>query len=232
MRRFLTAVCVCLGQVLLLPGQPVADASFVFGGARFEVPVTSFKGRRFVSVVQQQFDYSCGAAAVATLLTYHFGRPTSEREAFDQMFNLGDRERIQREGFSLFEIKLFLQSIGFEADGFRVTLDKVAGVGVPVIVMISINGYRHFVVIKGLADGYALVGDPAFGLKRWKATDLIEAMASDVVFAIHNANEIGQRYFNAEGEWALLPRAPLGNAIDRRSLSTFSVMLPGFNEFF
>lgn len=100
----------------------------------------------------------------------------------------------------------------------------------PVIVVIEVNGYRHFVA-KGVRDGWALVGDPAFGLKKWKVPELEQAMVSDIVFAIHNADEVSREYFNAEGEWAQLPEAPFGEALDRRSLASFSAMLPAFNEF-
>jgi len=194
--------------------------------------ISSFKERKFAKVVRQQYDYSCGSAAIATLLSYHFDRKTTEREAFDQMFELGDKKRIEREGFSLLEMKLFLESLGFGADGFRVPLDKLVRVGVPGIIMIEIDNYRHFVVVKGLRDGTVLVGDPALGLKKWKRADLEAAMANDIVFVIHNANEIGRQYFNTDGEWAMLPTGPLGTAIDRSALSTFSTLLPTYSEFY
>lgn len=198
----------------------------------YSVDVTSFKARRFEGVVPQQYDYSCGSAAIATLLSHHFERPTIEREAFDRMWALGDQDRIRKEGFSLYEMKLYLEALGYKADGFRVPLDKVISVGVPVIVMIEIEGYKHFVVLKGIRDGWVLVGDPALGLKRWTRPEFEAAMVGDIVFAIHNADGVGRRYFNAEGEWALLPRGPFGQAADRGSLSAFSVMLPAFNEFY
>ena len=40
-----------------------------------------------------------------------------------------------------------------------------------------------------VGPGWALVGDPALGLKRWKLPDLEEVMVGDIVFAIHNADE-------------------------------------------
>lgn len=226
----LVALAVSLA---LMSGRPAAaDVTLPAAAGAHSVKVTSFKGRKFLSVVRQQYDYSCGSAAIATLLTHHFERPTTEREAFDRMFALGDQQRIRREGFSLFEMKLFLESLDYKADGFRVGLDKVTSVGVPVIIMVEIDGYKHFVVLKGIREGWALVGDPALGLKRWKLPDLEEVMVGDIVFAIHNADDVGRRYFNAEGEWAILPRAPFGRAAERQSLAAFSVMLPSFNEFY
>ncbi|RYF14189.1 MAG: peptidase C39, partial [Oxalobacteraceae bacterium] len=41
----------------------------------FTAPVTSLIGRRFETVVRQQYDFSCGSAALATLLRYHYDDP-------------------------------------------------------------------------------------------------------------------------------------------------------------
>ena len=38
---------------------------------------------RYQYVLRQQFDYSCGAAALATFMTYYFGDETSERDILD-----------------------------------------------------------------------------------------------------------------------------------------------------
>ena len=129
------------------------------------MPVLSYQARPFQTIVRQEHDYSCGSAAVATLLTYHYDRPTTERDAFEAMYAIGDKAKIQREGFSLLEMKTYLESLGYQADGFRVSLEKVARVGVPVIVLIETRGYKHFVVIKGLQDDRVLVGDPVRGVE-------------------------------------------------------------------
>src|SRR5262245_56491959 len=152
----------------------VASLSSGVGGAVMNVPVTSMKSRPFKTVVRQEFDNSCGSAAVATLLTYHFERPTSEHDAFIAMWESGDQERIAREGFSLLEMKVFLENLGYKADGFKVPLDKVRRVGVPVIVLVEPQGYRHFVVVKGIRDGWVLIGDPARGLMKMKEADFMK----------------------------------------------------------
>ena len=226
-REILGALLLCI-----VPTTAVGDVAVASDAGSFSVPVTSFKARKFIGIVRQQYDFSCGSAAVATLLTYHFERPTTEREVFRVMYEIGDKERIHREGFSLFEMHQFLTRLGYKADGFRVPLEKVVRVGVPVIVMIEVRGYRHFVVVKGLRDGWVLVGDPALGLKKWRLDKFKTVMSHDVVFAIHNAYDIGRRYFNTDGEWALLPTAPFGSAVDRGSLASFSVLLPTINEFY
>ena len=88
------------------------------GGARYAVKVTSLKEARFKATTQQQYDFSCGSAAVATILTHHYGYPVSEQAVFEEMFTRGNQEKIRREGFSLLDMKTYLSAHGFQADGF------------------------------------------------------------------------------------------------------------------
>ena len=115
--------------------------------------------------LRQQYDYSCGSAALATLLTYQYNDPTSEAGIFKAMWEQGDQAKIKREGFSLLDLKRYLEARGYSADGYDTTLNKLAGVGIPAIVLIRDNGYNHFVVIKGIKDGKVAVGDPSLGAR-------------------------------------------------------------------
>ena len=94
-------------------------------GGSYSLHMTSLKEIRFRNTIRQKYDFSCGSAAVATLLTYQYGYPVDEQEAFVQMYAHGDRPKINREGFSLLDIKRFLQANGFDADGFQVPLEKL-----------------------------------------------------------------------------------------------------------
>lgn len=194
---------------------------------RVSVGVVSYRDIPFRTVVRQQFDFSCGSAALATLLTYHFERPTTEHEVFVSMYEMGDKEKINREGFSLFEMKQYLESLGYHADGFRVPLDKVARVGVPVIVLIEWQNYKHFVVLKGIQDGHVLIGDPARGLKVMDEDEFMKQWKDGIIFAIHNANDVGRRHYNLSDEWKGRPKSPLGTALRGGGLSVYNVMIPG-----
>lgn len=200
-------------------------------GGDFTVPVTSYRERPFSTVVMQQYDYSCGAAVLATIFSHHLGRPTTEVEAFLTMIRLGDAERIRREGFSLLEMKLFVESIGYEADGFRVTLRQMANAAVPLIVLVDLRGYRHFVVVKGVRPGYVMVGDPAAGMRLYTAAEFESIWVGGLVFNIHSADEIAAQHWNMTKEWGLFAPGPIGEAVDRRTLADFTSTLPDFNEF-
>ena len=217
---------------LALAAAPAAAGSvgLVVDGAAFAAPATSLKELRFRGVVKQRFDFSCGSAAVATLLTYHYGRPTTEAVAFQSMWETGDRARIREAGFSLLDMKLYLESIGLVADGFKVSLDEVARVGLPVIALIETRGYRHFVVVKGLREGAVLTGDPAVGLLSTPRA-AFEKSWNGIVLAIRDEGALARASFNRSSEWPAGRSAPLGLALSRDSLASFTALLPGPNDF-
>src|SRR3954454_18291549 len=73
--------------------------------ASMSLHVTSLKELRFKrafrATVHQQYDFSCGSAALATLLTYHYGRPVTEQQVFQVMYQNGNQARIREVGFSM-----------------------------------------------------------------------------------------------------------------------------------
>lgn len=205
-----------------------ADARFTSaGGMSFNLEIKSFKERKWESVVRQQRDFSCGSAAVATLLSYHYNRPTGEEEVFKAMFAAGDRERIMAEGFSLLDMKIYLDAIGYTADGFRVSLDKLAEAGVPAIVLINIDGYLHFVVIKGITAEDVLVGDPSRGIQRYKRADFEALLDNDIIFVVRTNIDEGKANFNLVADWGAHPKAPLGEAVSMSNLANITIYLPG-----
>src|SRR5690606_12380707 len=111
--------------------------------APLDVKVTSYKEARFQTVLKQEHDFSCGSAALASLLSFHYQDPVSEQQVFEAMFAAGDQERIRRQGFSLLDMRKYLSGRGYKADGFRIALDLLADkASVPAIVLINTNGYR------------------------------------------------------------------------------------------
>lgn len=204
--RHLTSLVV-LSLAALFGGSAAATDITGFGGARFSVPITSLKEVRYKTTLRQQYDFSCGSAAVATLLTHHYGMPVTEQVVFEQMYATGDQAKIRREGFSLLDMKRFLKSRGYTADGFQLPLEKLAEAGYPAIVLLSEKGYHHFVVVKGMDAGRVLIGDPAGGT-RSVARDSFDAMWNNkLLFVIHQAPTTAK--FNALADWSAAPRAPL-----------------------
>lgn len=180
-----------------------------FGGS-YSISVTSWRDIPFRTVVRQQYDYSCGSAAVATLLRFHYGLVVGESEVFQHMFERGDQERIRRVGFSMLDMRDYLGARGFQADGLRLSFDRLAQLDVPAIALITHDNYRHFVVVKGVAaDGRVLVGDPTFGLQTLTREEF-EAAWNGVVLAIRRAPEGWPApAYNRDAEWRPWAVAPM-----------------------
>ena len=131
-------------------------------------PVRSLLEMRQERVVVQQWDLSCGAAALATLLNYQLGDPVAERE-----IALGLMHRKEyvdnptlvklREGFSLLDLKNYVEQRGYAGLGYgKLKLDTLIE-RAPAIVPVSFNGYNHFVVFRGMRGNRVLIADPAWG---------------------------------------------------------------------
>ena len=116
-----------VGIALLFAGNgvPAADVRVPSGGA-YSLPITSLKAARYRTTVPQQYDFSCGSAATATLLTYQYGEPVTEADVFRRMYEQGDQAKIRTQGFSLRDMQRYLAGLGFQADGFQVPLDLLA----------------------------------------------------------------------------------------------------------
>ncbi len=190
-------------------------------GNSYTVPVTSLREARFRTTIRQQYDFSCGSAAVATLLTYQYGVPVNEETVFANMYVNGDQAKIRTEGFSLLDMKRFLESRGFLADGYELPLSKLEEAQIPAIVLIVENGYNHFVVVKGVKGNRVLIGDPARGTRALEREHFEKIWDSHLLFVIHNRTESAR--FNLASDWRVAPSGPYWMGVPRDSLF-FTVM--------
>ncbi len=115
-------------------------------------------------VVRQQWDLSCGAAAIATVLTYQLNDPVSEREVALAMLRHTSPTLVrQRLGFSLLDLKAYAATHGYAVAAYEgMSLDDLDPLA-PAITPIRWRGFSHFVVYRGRRDGRVLIADPAFG---------------------------------------------------------------------
>ena len=82
-------------------------------------PVQSILERRYANIERQHTDFSCGAAAVATILRYAYGHATNERWVMDGMLAMADPEQVKHYGFSMLDMKQYLQMLGMRVRGYR-----------------------------------------------------------------------------------------------------------------
>jgi uncharacterized protein len=146
----------------------VLITSSTLAPAQAREPVKSLLEMRRDNVVIQEWDLSCGAAALTTILNQQFGDPASEKEIAKAL--IARKEYIDnpkvvqvRQGFSLLDLKRVAESRGYVGTGYgKMGLDDLIE-RAPVLVPIMANGYNHFVIFRGRMNDRVLVADPAFG---------------------------------------------------------------------
>jgi hypothetical protein len=139
-------------------------ASLNINGIRVEKPVKCIKEIRGKNLVKQSLDYSCGPAGIATLLNYYLMDSITEKEIIEAMLRVTDLQKIQeRGGFSLLDLKRFLQGRGYKVTGYKMTIEQLRLLNKPVLVPIKFKNFRHFVVVKAVIGDRVYFADPAIG---------------------------------------------------------------------
>lgn len=225
------ALACCTALILASAQACAASANFVGmpGLNSVTLDVVSIKEQRFHTTVRQQYDYSCGSAALATLLTYHYHDPATEKMVFTEMWQIGDQEKIRREGFSLLDIKNYLNGHGYAADGYEAPLSKLSEVRIPAIALIKDKGYHHFVVVKGVSANEVLVGDPSLGAKTIPRKDFEKMLVNHILFVITNHRE--KAVFDTPLDWHTREKAPVGLALGPGTLTDLTLIRPGPNQY-
>ncbi|WP_417545346.1 C39 family peptidase [Marinobacter sp.] len=195
----------------------------------FNLHTKSLQEMRWDSVIQQKYDFSCGSAAVATLLTYHYNMPTDEEDVFQAMIKVGNRAKIQADGFSMLDMKRYLDNRGFRSDGFKMSLDRLIKIGMPGITLINTQGYLHFVVVKGVDENHVLVADPAVGSVVVPRAHFESIWNGSILGARSHVN-IARENFNSDRDWRIRPQSPLEQGISRAGIGPMLLSLPGRNE--
>lgn len=198
MRIALLAALIGLASVVEAAQMPIAALP---GGTVIYKPVQSLRERRFADLVQQKTDFSCGAAALATVLKQAYWLDVDEAHIIEGMLANSDQELVKTQGFSMLDMKRYVESIGMRARGYRIAPENLSSVSIPVVVLMDIRGYKHFVVLQRTEKDWVYVGDPVLGHKRYAFDDFIKGW-NGIIFAV-----IGPGYDKAN---ALLdPPVPL-----------------------
>jgi predicted double-glycine peptidase len=188
MRRLILLIATTLlsGEIALFALRGAVDAQELHNARNRTVrPVRSLLEIRQENVVIQKWDISCGAAALATILTYQYGDSISERKIAEGMLRRTDPLRVKfRGGFSLLDLKRFAEARGYIADGYAdLTVDDLIKLG-PSIVPVKLSGYDHFVVFRGVVGPKVLLADPGFGNRTVPLETFEEVWAKKIAFVV------------------------------------------------
>ena len=201
MRGLLLTLLVILGSQTGAAHAAQMGIAALPGGAMIYKPVQSVRERRFANLVQQKTDFSCGAAALGTILKQAYWLDVDEAHIIEGMLAHSDQDTVRVQGFSMLDMKRYVESLGMRARGYRIPAENLKSVSVPVIVLMDIRGYKHFVVMQRADDNWVYVGDPVLGNKRYKFDDFVKGW-NGIVFAV-----IGAGY--DKGNALLEPPLPL-----------------------
>lgn len=138
-------------------------------------------------VVMQQRDYSCGAAALATVARYFWGDDVDEEfflqhvEAILQPGEVADRIEY---GLTMTDLKNGAERAGYELAMGKLTYQQLTESKVPLVVGLSFDDFRHFVVVRGTFGGWVYLADPIQGNRRLAAGEFRQQWQQNAVLAI------------------------------------------------
>jgi predicted double-glycine peptidase len=192
-------IILLLTGVGLLP-KSSSSASIQIGqpgtALRVNTPLQTLKDLRDRNLVKQTYDYSCGAAALATLLTYGLQDPVSEQEILQfvlESLAKDEKSLRKKQGLSLLDLQHVANARGHKAQGFRLEPTYLAQLKRPVIVFIRPRGYEHFAVFRGLRGNRVYLADPSLGNIRMSRSKFLhmwlDQSGKGVIFAVERRNE-------------------------------------------
>ncbi|MDD2058251.1 C39 family peptidase [Pseudomonas sp. GD03860] len=153
------------------------------GGAVVYKPIQSVRERKFADLVQQKTDFSCGAASLATILRQAYWLDVDEAQIIEGMLAHADQDLVRVQGFSMLDMKKYVESLGMRARGYRVQPDTLHSIRIPTVVLLDIRGYKHFVVMQKVDKDWVYIGDPVLGHKRYKIEDFVKGW-NGIIFAV------------------------------------------------
>jgi predicted double-glycine peptidase len=110
-----------------------------------------YNERKFDGVIGQTADFTCGAASVATVLTFYWGRPTTEIEVLDiirSRYTEAQWKGREDNGVSFDDLIFAARKLGFLADGAELPIDELPKLAAPVILHLDKGKFQHFSVLR------------------------------------------------------------------------------------
>lgn len=178
-------IILCLFVSIKVDAVYAAEIRFggVIPGSMVSKPIISMREQHYVNMVPQQTDFSCGAAAVATILNYAYNYEFTEHQIIEEMLKVSDPQLVETKGFSLLDIKNFVETLGLRGRGYNIGPEVLEQIKIPTIVLLDIRGYKHFVVLKKSTKDKVYIADPALGNKVMDRQNFINGW-NNVAFAI------------------------------------------------
>ena len=138
--------------------------------------ITSWSEMRDKNLTKQEYDYSCGAASLSSILEHYYGlENASEKEILDSVLlkkgiDINQKEEIQfddemkqKAHLSFYDMVGYAEDRGFRAFGLALDLPALYELKAPVIIYVKVRNIEHFSVLKGIDSRFVYLADPSFG---------------------------------------------------------------------
>lgn len=165
---------------------PVRDES-----RNFQLYVKNARQIRSENVVIQQRDFSCGAAALATIVNYYWGENATETALLVAVASTLTPEELEeriKNGLTLTDLKRVCEKFGYQAVLGTLPLEKLAASKLPLLVGITVNDFDHFVVVRGADERFVYIADPAIGKLRVPLDEFAKQWQKNTVLAVIKPN--------------------------------------------
>lgn len=164
-----TVIAIFVGIAIiagLFSGKPESDSAVVLlagngNTVKLVREIEPASEKDFMGIVPQKSDFSCSAAALCTMLNFGYGENRSEDEVINGLMrHSGKDEVLATRAFSIEAMKAYASELGYKTAGYKADgIGDLKNVRMPCIVPVSIYGYYHFVVMKGVQQGHVLIAD-------------------------------------------------------------------------
>ncbi len=147
----------------------------------------SWKALKERNVVMQQADYSCGAAALATLVRYYWGDNVDEKyflEAILRTLTVAEFQDRVKNGLSIADLRKAAVAKGYQAMLGERTLAQLAELRAPVVLRIVQGEYQHFVVFRGVLNDRVFLADPIRGNIRMSFYEFAQQRKDNLVLVV------------------------------------------------
>jgi len=94
----------------------------------------------------------------------------------------------QKEGLSLFDLKLLAEKRGYLVKGVKIPLSSLQKIPIPVLVHLNIGRYQHFAVLKGVKNNRVYLADPSRGNLEMSPTQFSEEWRGVALLIFHPKN--------------------------------------------
>lgn len=145
----------------------------------FANSITPYRTLRYEGTIGQTSYYTCGPAAVATLLVHYYGQATTENEILElsEKAMAGSDKKPEERGITALALRQALGSKGIRARGMRLTLESLTDYfqkgGLPIILHVT-KPQMHYVLAVGTVGDWVVLADPSWGRRVQLLSALLE----------------------------------------------------------